>query len=96
MGVSFTILVGIPAAFAFLVGWLRHPKEHMIPLILGGMFLFFVLLAFVLVLFSLLLYSTLSANLLAMVLQAKYGNKAEDTAVAALTLAGGAAAAGRG
>ncbi|HXP16843.1 MAG TPA: hypothetical protein VN868_07050 [Terriglobales bacterium] len=42
-----TILVGIPAAFAFLVGWLRQPKEHMIPLILGGMFLFFMLLAFV-------------------------------------------------
>jgi hypothetical protein len=45
---GFTILVGIPAAFAFLVGWLRQPREHMIPLILGGMFLFFVLLAFVL------------------------------------------------
>ena len=42
-----TILVGIPAGFAFLVGWLRNPKEHMIPLILGGMALFFVLLLFV-------------------------------------------------
>jgi len=42
-----TILVGIPAGFAFLVGWLRNPKEHMIPLILGGMALFFGLLLFV-------------------------------------------------
>ncbi len=46
---GFTILVGIPAGFAFLVGWLRDPKEHMIPLILGGMVLFFVLLLFVVV-----------------------------------------------
>jgi hypothetical protein len=48
-GVGFTILVGIPAAFAFLVGWLRQPKEHMIPLILGGMLLFFGVLAFIVV-----------------------------------------------
>jgi hypothetical protein len=41
------ILVGIPAGFAFLVGWLQEPKEHMIPLILGGMALFFVFLAFI-------------------------------------------------
>jgi len=47
--VGLTILVGIPAGFAFLVGWLRNPKEHMIPLILGGMALFFVLLLFVVV-----------------------------------------------
>ena len=46
--VCLTILVGIPAGFAFLVGWLRAPKEHVIPLILGGMALFFVLLLFVL------------------------------------------------
>ena len=45
--VGFTILIGIPAAFGFLVGWLRNPKEHMIPLILGGMALFFVLILFV-------------------------------------------------
>jgi hypothetical protein len=47
---GFTILAGIPAGFAFLVGWLRNPKEHMIPLILGGMALFFVLLLFVVML----------------------------------------------
>jgi hypothetical protein len=45
--VALTILVGIPAGFAFVVGWLRNPKEHMIPLILGGMALFFVFLLFV-------------------------------------------------
>ncbi len=42
-----TILIGIPAAFAFLAGWLRDPKQHLVPLILGGMALFFVLMAFV-------------------------------------------------
>ncbi len=47
---GFTILVGIPAGFAFLVGWLKAPKEHMIPLILGGMALFFVLFVFVMLL----------------------------------------------
>src|SRR5262249_44647260 len=36
---SLTILVGIPAGFAFLMGWLKEPKEHLIPLILGGMVL---------------------------------------------------------
>jgi hypothetical protein len=44
---SITILVGIPAGFAFLMGWLKEPKEHLIPLILGGMVLFFLLLAFI-------------------------------------------------
>ena len=47
--VALTILVGIPAGFAFVVGWLRNPKEHMIPLILGGMALFFVFLLFVVI-----------------------------------------------
>lgn len=47
--VCLTILVGIPAGFAFLVGWFKDPKEHMIPLILGGMALFFVFLFFVVV-----------------------------------------------
>ncbi len=47
--VMLTILVGIPAGFAFVVGWLKNPKEHMIPLILGGMALFFVFLLFVVV-----------------------------------------------
>jgi hypothetical protein len=41
------ILVGIPAAFAFAVGWLNEPRQHMLPLVLGGMLLFMVLFAFV-------------------------------------------------
>jgi hypothetical protein len=41
-----TLLVGIPAAFAFAVGWLRAPKEHIIPLVLCGILLFFVLVIF--------------------------------------------------
>lgn len=44
--VAMTILVGIPAGIAFAAGWLTNPKEHVIPLVLGGMLLFFVLLAF--------------------------------------------------
>jgi hypothetical protein len=47
--VGFTILIGIPAGFAFLLGWFREPREHMIPLILGGMALFSLLLLFVVV-----------------------------------------------
>jgi hypothetical protein len=38
------VLVGIPAGFAFAVGWLKEPKEHLLPLVLGGIVLFFVLL----------------------------------------------------
>jgi hypothetical protein len=40
------ILVGIPAAFAFAVGWLKEPRDHMVPLVLGGMLLFMVFLGF--------------------------------------------------
>src|SRR5207248_1571197 len=45
--VIFTILVGVPAAIAFGMGWIKAPKEHLLPLILGGMILFFVFLALV-------------------------------------------------
>ena len=44
------VLVGIPAAFAFAVGWLKAWREHLLPLILGGIVLFFLLLGFVLAL----------------------------------------------
>jgi hypothetical protein len=37
------VLVGIPLGFAFAVGWLNHPKDHMVALVLGGVGLFFVL-----------------------------------------------------
>jgi hypothetical protein len=48
MFVGLTVLVGIPAAFAFAAGWLKDPRHHMIPLILGGIFLFFVVIGFIL------------------------------------------------
>lgn len=47
MMVGLTILVGIPAAFALAVGWLKQSSQHMVPLILGGVLLFFMLLTFV-------------------------------------------------
>ena len=48
IGVGLTVLVGIPAALALAAGWLQAPKQHMVPLILGGMFLFFVVMGFIL------------------------------------------------
>ena len=53
---AFVALVAIPVAFAFAVGWLRHPKEHVPALVVGGiflllaLFLFFVAVSVVLVL----------------------------------------------
>lgn len=41
------ILVGIPAALALAAGWLKAPKDHLVPLILGGIVLFFLVFAFV-------------------------------------------------
>jgi hypothetical protein len=43
-----TILVGIPAGIAFSLGWLKNPSQHMAPLILGGLVMFFLLAAFLL------------------------------------------------
>ena len=40
------VLVGIPAAFAFGMGWFRAPREHLLPLILGGIMLFFIVAVF--------------------------------------------------
>ena len=42
---ALTIFVGIPAGLAFLMGWLKQPNQHLVPLILGGMLLFFILAA---------------------------------------------------
>ncbi len=39
--------MGIPVAFGFALGWLKNPGEHVLPLVLGGVFLFFLLAAFV-------------------------------------------------
>lgn len=43
------LLVGVPAALAFAADWFNHPREHLLPLILGGMILLIALLAFSLV-----------------------------------------------
>jgi hypothetical protein len=48
MFVGLTVLVGIPAAFALAAGWIKDPRHHMIPLILGGILLFFVVIGFIL------------------------------------------------
>ena len=40
------VLIGIPLGFAYAAGWLKEPKEHLLPLLLGGVALFFVLLIF--------------------------------------------------
>lgn len=45
-----TVVVGIPAAFAFAAGWFKEPKEHLVPLVLGGIVVFFAVLIFVLAL----------------------------------------------
>jgi hypothetical protein len=42
-----TVLVGIPAGFAFGMGWLTDPKQHMVPLVLGGIALFLAIAIFV-------------------------------------------------
>ena len=53
------ILVGIPAAFALAVGWLKNPGQHILPLVLGGIVLFFFFFAF---LIGLLLLEVLSKD----------------------------------
>ncbi len=50
MLVVLTVLVGIPAGFALAAGWLNDPREHLIPLILGGLVLFFVVIGLILLL----------------------------------------------
>jgi len=45
--IGMTILIGIPALIALAAGWLSNPKQHLVPLILGGMVVFFVVFCFV-------------------------------------------------
>jgi hypothetical protein len=47
---GFVVLVGVPAAFAFAVGWLREPKEHVPALVLAAILLIIALLFFLVVL----------------------------------------------
>ncbi len=35
------VLIGIPAAIAFALGWFNQPKQHMVGLVLGGIVVFF-------------------------------------------------------
>ncbi len=39
--ITTVVLFGIPAGLAFAMGWFNAPKEHLLPLILGGLFLAF-------------------------------------------------------
>ena len=47
--VGLAILAGIPAAFAFAAGWFKEPSQHLVPLVLGGIFLLLVFSVFLLV-----------------------------------------------
>jgi hypothetical protein len=44
---GFVVLLGVPAALAFTAGWFRSPKEHIVPLVLCGLLLFFLTAIFV-------------------------------------------------
>jgi len=46
---GFVVLGGIPAAFALKAGWFASPKEHIAPLVLGGVLLFFVIAVLVVI-----------------------------------------------
>jgi hypothetical protein len=43
---ALVVLAGIPAGFAFSLGWFTAPREHVVGLVLGGILLFFVLFFF--------------------------------------------------
>jgi hypothetical protein len=43
---GFAILTGIPLAIAWAAGWLQKPRQHILPLVLGGLVLFVVFLAY--------------------------------------------------
>jgi hypothetical protein len=43
--IGFGLIIGIPALFAFANGWFKQPKEHLAPLVLAGVIVFFVFLA---------------------------------------------------
>lgn len=43
------VLIGVPAVFAFALGWFNNPKEHVVPLVLAGIALFFLFVLFIIV-----------------------------------------------
>ncbi len=44
---AFFVLIGVPVAGAWSAGWFAHPREHVLPLVLGGVGLFLLLIVFV-------------------------------------------------
>jgi hypothetical protein len=46
---AFIVLIGIPLGMAWVFGWFKNPKEHLVQLILGGIALFLIFLALALV-----------------------------------------------
>lgn len=44
---SAIILVGVPAVFAFAMGWFSPPRAHVLPLVLGGVIVFGLFLVFI-------------------------------------------------
>jgi len=53
------VLVGLPLGFAFAMGWLSDPKQHVAPLVLGGIMLF---LAFALVIIAVAVIAVLTKD----------------------------------
>ena len=43
------VLLGIPAGAGFALGWFDQPRQHLVPLVLGGIVFFFVFIAFLLI-----------------------------------------------
>ncbi len=44
---GFIVLLGIPAAFAFGMGWFSPPREHVLPLVLFGILVFFLFIVLI-------------------------------------------------
>jgi hypothetical protein len=44
--VALVILLGIPATFAYAMGWFSEPRQHILGLVLGGIVLFMLLMIF--------------------------------------------------
>jgi len=44
----FVILIGIPVGFAAVMGWFKDAHDHVLPLVLGGIFVFFLFVLFIL------------------------------------------------
>jgi hypothetical protein len=56
---SLAVLIGIPAAVGYSLGWFNQPGEHVLPLVLGGIFAFFV---FFVLIFGMLVVTVLTKD----------------------------------